>query len=404
MSRKVLIAWEHGGNLGHLGRLLPVALALRMQGCDVEFAVADAVAGVRFLTPAGFRWRLGPARIPQSSGEGQALNHADILLRCGLGMPTASVASLIRQWQLVLKDSRASSVLVDASPMALYAARSAGLHTVGLGHGFEIPPPGQPGPCFAPWAQDASILSRGHEKRLADCLDALATHLGSPAAPRTTAELYSPGSSALCTWPELDHFERPQDAAATLYIGPIWTELPGAEAYAFPGQAGPKVLAYLNPVDKRYDLLWQALRRIGANVLVLSPGGRERACEAARGWGVHVVERPVLLAPLLQECDAVIGHGGMGLSSMALQGAKPLLLLPEHTEQAILAHRLHKRGLATATIRYQDKINMQERVAALLSTADSNRALSEFAASYTSFTPSQAVDSLVSKLVGFALQ
>ena len=34
----ILIVWEHGGNLGHLGRLLPIARTLRQQGYTVVFA------------------------------------------------------------------------------------------------------------------------------------------------------------------------------------------------------------------------------------------------------------------------------------------------------------------------------------------------------------------------------
>ena len=130
-------------------------------------------------------------------------------------------------------------------------------------------------------------------------------------------------------------------------------------------------------------------------MLVISPNGVPRACEAARGWGITVIEHPVRLEPLLTECDGVISHGGMGLTSMALHGAKPLLLLPEHMEQAILAYRLGRQGLAAATIRFKDKKTMHRRVQQLLFDADLRVRAGKFALRYKAFTPSQAVKSVI---------
>jgi UDP:flavonoid glycosyltransferase YjiC (YdhE family) len=49
LAIKVLIVWEHGGNLGHLFRLLPIAGALKEVGYEVVFAVADVLAARRYL-------------------------------------------------------------------------------------------------------------------------------------------------------------------------------------------------------------------------------------------------------------------------------------------------------------------------------------------------------------------
>ena len=49
----VLVVWEHGGNLGHLARLLPVARALRERGHAVVFAVAQPRAVAPLLAGAG---------------------------------------------------------------------------------------------------------------------------------------------------------------------------------------------------------------------------------------------------------------------------------------------------------------------------------------------------------------
>ena len=89
---------------------------------------------------------------------------------------------------------------------------------------------------------------------------------------------------------------------------------------------------------------------------------------------------------------------------MALQAAKPLLLLPEHIEQGILANRLARQGLAGATVRLRDRQNMLRRVESLLAGGNLPQAVSEFAARHAAFSPSHAVDRLLLKLLPDDLQ
>lgn len=398
---KVLLVWEQGGNLGHLARLLPIAQGLRARDVEVEFRLPAQAQANRLVEQAGFPWQATPI-VVLPPGETPAINHAEVLLRCGFGWPARRLHAVLLQWQAIFRDGRASAAVIDASPLALYAARSMGLNAIALGHGFEIPP-ASPGPCFAPWLPDAAQRARQCEEELAQSLYRVADLVGQGLPPRTVGALYDPGQSALCTWPELDHFERPADHAIP-YIGPIWADLPGAQRHAFSAGAGPKVLAYLNLVDDRHDLLWQALRHHGANVLIISPAGNPGAAQAARARGMDVAEHAVLLTQLLAQAHAVIGSGGIGLCSMALLAGKPLLLLPEHVEQGILANRLAKQGLAAATVRWQDRANMFGRIQALLAGAGAGPAVRELAARRANYVPADAVNPMVFNLVPDALQ
>jgi hypothetical protein len=395
LQHSVLLAWEHGGNLGHLARLIPIALALRRRGASVRFAVADLAAASACLQPLDFDVFQAPALSPMAAS-GPVLNHADLLLRSGFGAPIANLHSAIDAWQLLFAEAGADAVLVDASPIALYATAAAGLPAFALGHGFEIPPLHVPRPCFAPWVEGAQESATQAEARLQQRLEELARTTGGPAS---MEQLYRHDWSLLCAWPELDHFDRGLDEDRPVALGPIWHEMSASQA-DFAGRAGPKVLCYLNLTDKRHDLLWQALGRAGANILVLSPGGSARAADAARGWGIQVIEHPCAIAPLLQDCDAVVSHGGMGLTSMALRAGKPLLLLPDNVEQAILAQRLVRQGLARATIRVRDRRKMQLLADGLLEGGEPGRALRDFSARYASYTPRTAVNAAVERLLG----
>lgn len=403
MTKTVLIIWEHGGNLGHLSRLLPIAIALRDAQWKVIFAVVDEVSAQRFLAPGGFSW----IKLPRIALKAEAeisgpLNHAEILLRVGFER-VDQARSVLDHWYALFEDVSPTAVLVDASPLALYAAHSAGIPAVVIGHGFEIPPEQTQRPCFMPWEENAAVRAAEFELRLERSLEQLAKT--TPAryrknAPKSMNDLFSSEGIALCTWPEFDHFDRPAGFrdVSDVYTGPIWSELPGGDVLSWPVGDGPKVLCYLNLRDKRYDLTWQALKLQGANVLVISPSGVPKACEAARGWGINVVERPVQLDPLIRDSAAIVGNGGMGLTSMALQAGKRVLLLPEHMEQAILAYRLSKQGLALATIRNKIKTVVLEKVDQLLNGEISAERIMNFSSRHNDYRPGVAVQKTVAKL------
>lgn len=160
-------------------------------------------------------------------------------------------------------------------------------------------------------------------------------------------------------------------------------------------EPGPKIVCYLNLVDKRHDLLWQAMSNFGVNALVVSPAGNPKACASARGWGVEVVEHPVGIEKLMPDCTAVVGHGGMGLTSLSLARGKPLLLLPEHMEQFILAQRLFRRDLASGTIRLRKKEKIQSLVENLFTKDLESRARISFAARHSAYAPQHGVDEVV---------
>lgn len=397
MTWDVLLAWQHGGNMGHAGRLLALASTLRARGRSVAFVVSDADAARRLLMPAGFTCIAAPAPPSVQAGEAPVVNHAEILLQCGFGAPTELALQAVRAWQDLYARLQPQAVVADAAPLGLYAARALGIRALALGHGFELPPASGERPVFAPWLPDAATRGAQAEARLQEGMEALAAALGQGSAPGSLSALLHPQGAALCTWRELDHLER--SVPDEDYLGPLWSST-GTATHRFRDCPGSKVLAYLNLVDKRHDLLWQALVEQGANVTVLSPGGSAWAHEAARGWGVDVVDHAVSLESLLAEADAVVSHGGMALCSMGLLAAKPLLLVPSNTEQAILAYRLSARKLAGATVRLRHRANVRERVTALLHPdAAGVAARSALAQKYKGYSPAIAAERVAEKLL-----
>ena len=401
----VLVVWEHGGNLGHLARLLPVMRALRKRGRPVVFAVAQPKTVAPWLADTGVTVVQAPQVELALPFNTSAACPADIWLRCGFASPPHAKACVL-QWLALFEGVKPAAILVDASPAALYAAQVSGIHAVALGNGFELPPPSA-GLSFAPWQNDLAASIAHSERVLASALAALAGSLAKDLqntkicesavyGARSVGAVLSLSQQALCTWPELDHFERAVDAPA--FVGPIWRDLPGVQTVAWPDKPGAKVLCYLALTDKRYDFLWQALQMHGANVLVVSPAGIDWVCEAARGWGVTVCRQTVAVAGLLADCDGVIGYGGTGWTSMALLGGKPVMLLPTQLEQGLMAYQLTLRGLAVSSLSPLNKEQVQARVAQLLQDAALQGRARQLSQRYPGYEPKQAIDRVLAML------
>lgn len=398
-TRTLLVVWEFGAHLGHLARLCPIAQTMLQIGWRIVFVVAHVAAGA-YLAKLGYAWRLAPTMRHASARSGPVLNFADMLLRVGFELPHAA-AETVHRWQRLFDALQPEAILIDESPLALYAAHAWGLPTIVLGHGFEIPPPLPPLPCLAPWQWKAKADAMACEAALDACIVEMSQRVAVRAegtATRHLGQLYRPDATALCTWPELDHLDRP-GTRLDQYVGPIWSDLPLMPDAAWPQKAGAKVLCYLNLVDKRFDPLWQALTRRGANVLVISPAGNPQACAAARGWGIEVLEHAVQVCALLHDAAVVVGHGGMGITAMALAAGKPLLLLPAQMEQFILAHRLCKRGLAIATVRHHNKQVIEELVEQLLAPDTRTDAAAAFVCRYGNHQPKDSVEKVKQALL-----
>ena len=108
---RIFVAWELGGGMGHVQRLLPVARELRARGHDLVLAVRDLSRAGPVLGREGFRLLQAP--LPRiEAGRGLAANFAQILLRCGYGQPEA-LTGLVRAWRELLTLTAPDLVLLD---------------------------------------------------------------------------------------------------------------------------------------------------------------------------------------------------------------------------------------------------------------------------------------------------
>lgn len=114
-AKRILCAWELGGNLGHLWQLKPVARALEVNH------------GHKMLYARSPRLRM---------------RHVDVDRRVPLDEAIDAVdrAHAVAAWGRILDLARPDAVLLNAAPFLSMAAKARGLHRFVVGDGYWLPP------------------------------------------------------------------------------------------------------------------------------------------------------------------------------------------------------------------------------------------------------------------------
>jgi UDP:flavonoid glycosyltransferase YjiC (YdhE family) len=370
--RHVLIAWELGGGYGHIARLLPIATELSRRDIRVTFVVERMrpfdwpiendtgeesrpkdVSLELFLKMQGFACVELPVNDAPVKSDNVLVCFAELILRAGF-VDTQCASLRIRAFIKLILTQKADAVIADFSPMMLYAAQVADVAVVNLGHGFEIPALMRTSEgvvnldvtSYVPWQPKMPDAVGFYTKELDLAMARLAQTFGHY-APSALHDMYKPDVCALCTWPELDHFNR--DEQLSNYVGPIWTEMSTKQVH-WPDNERPRVLCYLNASFEDVSPLVLALQQLDCEAIIIHPGGNWVVENGVSLDSIQYVTYMCALATVLDQATLVVCHGGMGMTARALACGKPLILLPLNLEQLLVDRRLVQQrfGLAAA--------------------------------------------------------
>jgi UDP:flavonoid glycosyltransferase YjiC (YdhE family) len=335
---RILIAWQLGGNYGHLTTDLPVATCLREQGHEVSFVVPFACSSLatELLSPAGFAFELAPRESRQANGP--LASYAEIVDAAG-AHDLAELEHLIESWSRLIDAVRPAVIVADHAPMAVLAAHSSGTPSVLIGNGFTVPPMVDLLPSIRPWEPIPKTRLQASESALLDRINTLITRSGKPAL-RTLSQLFADSRAVVTTTWELDPYG---PRTQVTYVGPI-----AADAHAarldWPPAAKRRVFAYLRPTVGGLDSILTALEQSGAQVICAMPGASAALEKHFAGTQLTLVGRTVPLTPVLAEADAVVSYGGSGVISAALFAGVPMLLAPQNPEQYLNSAQVAKLG------------------------------------------------------------
>jgi len=331
MSR-IVFAWELGENHGHLWRLLPIALALQSRGHEVVFGLKSMASAQRYLAPHGLRWFACPTPAGVTALEREIATYADMLATCGATQPDL-LGGMVQAWQHLYAALQPDLVVIEHAPLALLAAKRAGICSVQVGTGFTIPPTLSPAPCFRPWEASAAEARAQTQAAVERTIQALFE------PPHTLTTLLTADHTRLLTLPELDHYAawRP---SGTPFLGPV-PEPDEGEWVQWSQPDKPHVFAYLQ-AQPWLDAVLTALEASGAEVIAVIPDSSAEL--ASRYPGLRLYQRPVRLTPLLDGCTLAITHAGHGTALNCLLAGVPMLMLPLHIEQLMVTERVAATG------------------------------------------------------------
>lgn len=329
MSR-VLLAWELGGNYGHLSTLLPLARLLRKRKHEPVFVVRDlAVASA--LLGKEFSYLQAPMP-PDSIRQSRVpVSYADILSGRGFGKRDALVG-ILHAWQVLFDLAQPDMVVAQFAPTATVAARQASIPSLQMDTGFECPPEVRPYPCFRPWMKITREALLEREDALLQTINVVCGWRSEDLRSALRADL-----SLLITLQELDHYSGRRGGR---YIGPIFGHNTG-EKLAWQNTTGKRVFVYLRPFPELRALLAE-LRQSRAEVIAVIPGIDRELADAFSSEQFRIISRQVRLGTLLPQADLVVSHGGHGLTSACLLQGVPLLVFPIMIEQWMTARNLER--------------------------------------------------------------
>lgn len=336
-GRAIAYAWEFGAGLGHVGAFLPMARALRERGHRVEWIVAQVGPTARLIAKEDFSWLQAPVA-QEARREGPPLSYADILLRFGYANPTDLLA-LVEAWRRLFLLTGTELVMADHAPTALLAARTLNLPAVLFSSGFCVPPRLYPTPNMRPWVPLAAEQLVPVEQEALASINAVLTHYGS-APVDGVARLFDVAEDTLLGFPELDHYA---DRGAARY----WGNLPDAGVGApppWPDRPGKRLFAYLRKDCVHHEKALAALAALGQPAVIFFPDAPAQTLERFAAPHLVFCRNPVDLERTTAEADAAVTYASLATTTRFLLAGKPLLLLPFHLEQYLMARRVEDMG------------------------------------------------------------
>jgi UDP:flavonoid glycosyltransferase YjiC (YdhE family) len=388
---KLLYAWEFGANLGHVGAFLPLARALRARGHEIRWAVAQTTPAACLLAKEGFAWVQAPT-CAESPREGPPLSYNDILLRFGYARDE-DLLRLVVAWRELLLLSGAQTVLANYAPTAILAARTLGIPVVLFGSGFHVPPRQRPLPSLRPWLPLPPGRLDALEREALASINAVIGRFG--LAPfDAVAQLFDVAEDTLLGFPELDHYAERGPAR-------YWGNLPDAgvgDMPAWPKLQGKRIFGYLRTGTRHHEAALAALHALGAPTVVYFPDAPPALLERYAAPHLVFSAAPLDLAQTASDADAGITYASMSTATSFLLKGKPLLLLPGHLEQFLLARRVEEMGAGLVVNPEQPPLDLKFKLRRVLFEGDFTLNAQAFARKYANFSQNTVTGHLISRI------
>ena len=383
---RILLAWELGGDYGHLMRLLTLGRELGRRGHEPILAVRELTHVDALLGDEPFRVFQAPIFAGSVSGLPAAIGYAETLMRLGFLHPS-TLTALCRAWRNLVEALAPQLMLFDYAPTGLLATRGLPIPRALFGSSFSVPPRTEPMPVYRWWkGEPLDRVLAGERVVLSGANQALA-RLGEPPMARL-ADLLDVDESIIAATEEFDQYPGRTGAR---YWGTV-ANLEKGVAPEWPIVGAKRVFAYLKPHFVDLEKLHKALRTLDAAVVIHAPGISADMVRKHTAANIAFSEKPVRMADVGREAAVGICHAGVGTVESLVTAGKPLLLLPQHLEQMMTGKRIAAMGAGLLVDPLEDKSpNYARLVTRLLNEPTFAAVAQAVAARYVNDKPAERV-------------
>lgn len=349
-GKRILLAWEHGHNLGHISRLLAAASLIKAQGGEPVFALPPAfIQAPQFGSLPYARFASPIVRQPIAKPASRIDSFADILISVGFADALA-LGQALSAWAQLFEATQPDSVLLDYAPTAQLAAQLLRLPAHQITNGFDAPPANCP--VFGitvrgPYLDQLNVRKREQVNVAMARAAQIAT--GEP-GPDLDAYFNYPTRAYDCIAETDPYGPREQGTRREdLYLGPLSTVgfaqnacRPGTAAIPlFPANAGSRrsLFAYLRNVPEPEEWL-NAMCQIDANTLCVWPDIPQELMKHHCNPRVRITQQPVDMGQALAQADGVLNYGSTTTVCQSLLAGRPQLMVPADIEKTMVSRRV----------------------------------------------------------------
>jgi len=370
--KKILYAWEFGGDLGHVSVVLPLAKQWRAQGTEVIFAIPKFSKNIqtveKIITENGFQSIAAPGSGDFSATNREIKNHLQLLESLSAFQNSGVVSFYLKTWLDIYHLIEPDAVVCDFALCAQLACRIAGIPAVAMDLGFFSPDSRTAIPDFIDPEQRYDVEQ---DASITPLWQTLKARINAALAPLTDirieqlADLYSCQYEMVLNYPELAAFNQRDRAVFLGAIVDVENDKPKVDWPDY-SVTKPRVFAYLKLGYVQTRTILDALvADENKSVVIYIPACPDKIKEFYTRKHVAIYTSPVDVQHLLQKASLVVAHAGVGMITQSLLSGVPLFLYPVFKEQVLNASRVVSLG-AGDMLRSTDDAGIQAQMAHLL--------------------------------------
>lgn len=389
---KILLAWELGAKVGHLGPLSLLGRELRTRGHEPVFVLRSLRYADELLGRHRLRYLQGPVWPVASESKSPSLNYSEILQRAGF-LDHGGLLCMVKAWREVFSMVAPDVIVLDHAPFALLAAHDMGIRRVLYGSGFGSPPREYPFPNMHPWLTVPEGYLKQSDERVLASVNKVLSLLNSRPLERL-CDMFDVEEDLLCTFPELDHY--PSRGAAD-YCGPAIAHDLGAEPH-WRGDSHKRIFGYLHRSTSNLEKLLAQLSTRDHEYLWVIPKIASALKQRFETPRFRFSEDLCKLERVSQQCDIAITNAGHGTTAAFLLGGIPLLLLPRYVEQHLMARNVNRIGAGLMLENIASESDYLRALDRLTDSGACSAAAEAFADKYSEFTPQKQLAMSVDRI------